>query len=258
MDFMLHRSKSTSVWFTVTLYQAIPMQYRYVHHGRNLRGTDYAVGDIHGCFSALQRALDAIGFDPACDRLFALGDLVNRGPESGQVLDWLDKPWFHALCGNHDFMVWRDAEEDPYPHVDHRQHGGEWLGLLPANQRRLIGQRLRTLPVAAEVDTAAGPVGLLHAECPFDDWQHMREGALSQQDLHICLWARTRFRTHDATLIQNIRAVAHGHMTIAQARKLGNRFYLDTGGWMPGHGHFTFLNLARLEWIVRDGAPALA
>ena len=61
MDFMLHRSKSTSVWFTVTLYQAIPMQYRYVHHGRNLRGTDYAVGDIHGCFSALQRALEKTG-----------------------------------------------------------------------------------------------------------------------------------------------------------------------------------------------------
>ena len=113
------------------------------------------------------------------------------------------------------------------------------------------------LPVAAEGDTAEGPVGLLHAECPFDDWQAMRDGGLSAEELHTCLWARTRFRTQDESVIRNIRAVAHGHMTIAQARQLGNRHYLDTGGWMPGHGHFTFLNLHTLQWIVRADAPSL-
>lgn len=94
-----------------------------VHYGQNTAGRDFAVGDIHGCFSALQQALDAIGFSESTDRLFSVGDLVDRGPESEQVLTWLDKPWFHAICGNHDFMTWRSALGDPYHEIDHLEHG---------------------------------------------------------------------------------------------------------------------------------------
>jgi len=39
------------------------------------------------------------------DQLFSVGDLVDRGPESHRVLEWLARPWFFAICGNHDFMV---------------------------------------------------------------------------------------------------------------------------------------------------------
>ena len=50
-----------------------------------------------------------------------------------------------------------------------------------------------------------------------------------------------------AQIIENIRAVAHGHNTIGAARVLGNRYYLDTGGWMDGRGHFSLLQLDTLE-----------
>lgn len=33
-----------------------------------------------------------------------------RGPESAEVLNWLARPWFHPLCGNHELMTWRDRE----------------------------------------------------------------------------------------------------------------------------------------------------
>lgn len=72
---------------------------------RNVAGRDFAVGDIHGCFSYLERSLEVIGFDEGVDRLFSVGDLVDRGPESDQVLTWLGKPWFHAICGNHEVMA---------------------------------------------------------------------------------------------------------------------------------------------------------
>ncbi|MCA4078770.1 metallophosphoesterase, partial [Pseudomonas kurunegalensis] len=48
----------------------------------NRAGRDFAVGDIHGHFTRLQAALDSAGFDPAIDRLFSVGDLVDRGPDS--------------------------------------------------------------------------------------------------------------------------------------------------------------------------------
>ena len=98
--------------------------------GVNSLGRDLAVGDIHGAFAALQRALNAIGFDEQKDRLFSVGDLVDRGPESHQVLSWLNQPWFHAVSGNHDFMAWRNALGNPYLEVDHLAHGGQWLEAL--------------------------------------------------------------------------------------------------------------------------------
>ncbi|WP_156803421.1 metallophosphoesterase [Frateuria aurantia] len=46
------------------------------------------MGEIHGCFSRLEAALALVGFDAGRDRLFAVGDLVDRGPESAEVLNW--------------------------------------------------------------------------------------------------------------------------------------------------------------------------
>ena len=60
------------------------------------------MGDIHGHFSRLEATLAMRRFNPAQDRLFSVGDLVDRGQESPQVLDWLKRPWFFAVCGNHD------------------------------------------------------------------------------------------------------------------------------------------------------------
>lgn len=67
----------------------------------------YAVGDLQGCLSPLQRLLERVKFNPAVDQLWSVGDIVNRGPESLETLRFL-----HALgdsvrvvLGNHDLHL---------------------------------------------------------------------------------------------------------------------------------------------------------
>ncbi len=63
------------------------------------------VGDIHGHFKFLTMALDKLDFNTELDRIFSVGDLIDRGPDSIDVLNWLEKPWFHAVRGNHEQML---------------------------------------------------------------------------------------------------------------------------------------------------------
>jgi serine/threonine protein phosphatase 1 len=222
------------------------LQTQTVTYQTNALGRDFAVGDIHGSFSALQTALNTIEFNSEVDRLFSVGDLVDRGPESHHVLEWLDKPWFHAICGNHDLMAWRSALGNPYPDVNHHQHGGAWLDELDVDVKLAIGRRLAELPLVMEVQTPNGLIGIVHAQCPHDDWELLSNNEPSEADIDCYLWSIDRHQQKISSPIRNVHAVVHGHMTVSNMVVLGNAYYIDTGGWTD-RGHFTFLNLHDMQ-----------
>ena len=67
----------------------------------------WAIGDIHGCWATLQKLLDRIEWDPSRDFLWCVGDLVNRGPSSLDVLRWAqsNSGRLSVVLGNHDLHL---------------------------------------------------------------------------------------------------------------------------------------------------------
>ena len=67
----------------------------------------YAIGDVQGCFDELRALLELIQFNPDADTLWFCGDLVNRGPDSLEVLRYIKSLGSRAIVvlGNHDFYL---------------------------------------------------------------------------------------------------------------------------------------------------------
>jgi len=206
----------------------------------NKIGRDFVVGDIHGCFKLLTYLLKKTDFNKSADRIFSVGDLIDRGPDSIDVMDWLQEPWFHAVRGNHEQML-IDCVSGNGDIARHSRNGGAWLYELPSIFQQKLSDKLQNLPLIIEVELTNGrKIGIVHAEVPLihnnDTWQNAKDaitGRLGETyerlALEKALYARNKIESQDEILIQGITQVYVGHSTVTSVTCLGNTVYIDTG-----------------------------
>lgn len=209
------------------------------HFDKNENGRDFVVGDIHGCFDLLRDKLKEINFDTKTDRLFSVGDLVDRGDKSAECVKWLNKSWFHAVRGNHEQMAidYALGSCDKYGYI---RNGGQWFIDLPECDQILFKFIFERLPIVIEIETNNGLVGIVHAEQPFNSWTKLRErlsddSGVKRSIIECCLWDRTRFEQQDKSVIDGVYRVYCGHTPTNTPVELGNVMYIDTGAVFCGN-----------------------
>ena len=209
----------------------------------------YAVGDIHGCHDLLVEAEKRIVADgagrPGRHLIVHLGDYVDRGPRSADVLDRLTGPaprGFTRVClaGNHDEGMLRFLE-DPGRNMPWLEFGGDATlrsygldivhllrhmppGRLAAVIREAIPQRhvdfLRDLPISLNVGRHIFVHAGLQPGLPLEDQQ--------DEDL---MWIREPFLTEGHGLDFT---VVHGHTPSSEPSFGPGRIGIDTGAYMTG------------------------
>lgn len=208
---------------------------------RNTAGRDFVVGDIHGMFLHLERLLERVSFDGTRDRLFSVGDLVDRGPRSRDALAWIEQPWFFAVRGNHEqFAI--DSDDPHQRELWINFNGGAWwLELAPELQVR-FREAFESLPLAIEIETGAGRVGVVHADVPpavdWDEFTRMLE-ANERDAVLYALWSRNRITGYATTapVGGDVTRVYCGHTPTRHTVQLDNVCYIDTGAAYINDGY---------------------
>lgn len=203
---------------------------------RNTKGRDLVTGDIHGSFDLLLRAMDKIGFDQSRDRILSVGDLIDRGPGSHRTARFLSHDWVHAVLGNHEAMLleaYQDGEAHPAVLAYmHSRNGFSWWRDTKDSIKADILSAIRKLPLAMEVDTKRGTVGLVHADVPQGmSWQTFI-AALQSGDMsvaEIAIWGRDRLHQNDVGGVKGVGRIFVGHTPMKRLTKFGNVYAVDTG-----------------------------
>lgn len=196
----------------------------------NSYGRDFVVGDIHGYYQLLIRELERVDFDRKHDRLFAVGDLIDRGPDSLACISLLGEDWFYAVRGNHEqMMINALSRDDEVLYQLWLFNGGGWSSEWDRATLKALAERLdELLPLAIEVDTPWGRLGIVHAE-PGSEW-----GADNFADTQRLLWSREGVWQEKTTSCRNIDLVVVGHTPVERPVLLGNVLHIDTGAFCTG------------------------
>ncbi len=211
-------------------------------------GRDFVVGDLHGAFDLLDAAMEHVGFDSERDRLFCVGDLVDRGPDSARALEHLRRPYVHSVLGNHDYDFVCMSPQKVRVNAIVNYNGMRWARDLTDARIIALQETLRSCPLVIEVETEIGTVGIVHADVLEGvSWQSFIVGITTGDRRTVAGALESRWRSRapmeEASKgVAGIDRVFVGHdPKYLGAERWGNVWAIDTGA------------IYRQERVIPDG-----
>jgi len=230
----------------------------------NTMGRDFVLGDLHGCYALLDKLLKYVTFDMRVDRLFSVGDLADRGPDSLRCLQLLAEPWFYTVKGNHEQMLIDFFKPYRYPthsiHADeYEQHvellmdnGGRWISEYFQDPTELMHclDRMENLPLIYVVGEESQRFHVIHAELvksssryqysfwldsDIDGW--LMTGVVPDAVQSRLLWGRSLMSNdYDLPINPQLSRTFCGHTIISRPRQTGSHIAIDTGAFISLKG----------------------
>ncbi len=205
------------------------------------------IGDVHGHYDGLLRLIEAIA-PSSDDQLYFVGDLIDRGPKSAQVIQFVRENNFHCVLGNHEQLL---LEAFPNSKVSHMalqawlQSGGQSTVASYSKPEALLENLawLRSLPTYLDL----GDIWLVHAGL------HPKM-AIQEQTHHEFCWIREEFHSCTQPYFPN-KLIITGHtitftlpgITPGALVKGQGWLDIDTGAYHPRSGWLTGVDMTQQQ-----------
>ncbi|KAJ55698.1 hypothetical protein ACMU_13505 [Actibacterium mucosum KCTC 23349] len=232
----------------------------------------YAIGDVHGCLSEYKALEDAILADIDALRsdhpamILLIGDIVDRGPHSAQLIDHLMSPTRPnvtriVLRGNHEDMMLRFLD-DPRGNMAWLAHGGrETLASYGAVEDAIVSndsKRLKNLvasifPPSHRAFLESLPVCLTVDRYVFCHAGFDPKKPMENQTAKDFMWSDpSKLDTHDSDWV-----CVHGHVPVGDVTESSSRIAIDTGAYATGRLSAVKLGIHGIEriFVANGNAP---
>jgi hypothetical protein len=216
----------------------------------NTHGRDFIVGDIHGQLDDLISQLKEELFDFSNDRLFALGDLIDRGEQSRQCLELLNKPWFFSIIGNHEYIFLDQLSKQEFD-TSNVKVGNQWLEEWLINQPQLHewSELIKSkMSLTITLKYQSFDIGLVHAK-PLIPWPVITNKEVFLDNYFDEIWNREEFYNRNSIgSFKELGLVIMGHNQVRKPTLKGNRLWIDT---KHSSGIFSILDCTKLVNIFK-------
>lgn len=205
------------------------------------KGRIFFTSDLHGCYDLLHEKLYEVSFDSSRDILISGGDWADRGVDSKYVLDYLSEPWIHSVRANHEQLVIQTYEDGFIGPAAGclMANGGEWyfdLNDQDPIHAKAIYDTFKSLPLGIELITPTETIGIVHAQCPYNDWNRFKKisaDELEWDGMATAQWARSNYDRRDEIIVKGVDRLLVGHTPVnsGEVEVLGNVWYTDLGSF---------------------------
>jgi predicted phosphodiesterase len=199
-------------------------------------------GDVHGDMKALKRALNKVDYLEGQDMLIFVGDLIDRGSHSMEVVKFAcTTPHVYSTLGNHESMFLAGFDDELVRQIHIKPNiGGYWIEDYSEEELRNLAELIvSTMTISLTIQTKSHRVGVIHAQSP-ENWADVLNPSSGQ--IEDSLWSIQQFNNAlvgRKRFVKGIDVVIHGHVSNYKTVS-GNQIWIDT---LYHSGSLTILSL---------------